>query len=422
MPNEFIVEFECPQCGAPASLEETSRLFICKYCNVKSYLVPKDVFHYVFADKAPENKEIIYFPFWRLKGILFICSTDFTVYSEPFETVYQAVRSEFFPNGIGFKTQVMKMRFAGPEFKGRIFMPEIPFEDIAEQIKYDYVKAHMREHLSDFAFYDLEFIGTKEIIYAPYYVHDKTLYDGISNEPADKLMKGSIVAKEAPMADLPPDALLSQTVKFIPILCPHCGWDMECARDSFLLACANCDSFYEPRQGEIKKIGVGFMPGDVNTALYLPFWRLKAALNGIQLDTYGDLIKVGNLTKFVAAAEQQRPFYFWIPAFKIVSKLFLQIATHVTLCQPHGKIEPTIPKLPIYPVNLPISEVLKFPRTLVANFIAFKSIHFPKLQSIEIIPQRIALVYLPFQAYGSEYVHPDYRVRITGKTLEHHRQ
>jgi hypothetical protein len=422
MTAEFIVEFECPQCGGPASLEETCRLFICKYCNVKSYLVPRDVFHYVFADKAPENKEIIYFPFWRLKGILFICSTDFAVHSEPVDYMYQALPSDYFPDSLGFKTQVMKMRFAGPEFKGRIFTPEISLEDIAEQIKHDYVAAYRQAYLTDLAFYHLEFIGITEIIYAPYYIHDKTLYDGISNERIDKFWEGSIAVDEKLMADLPPVAHLRQDVKFIPTLCPHCGWDMECARDSLLLACTNCSSFYKPRQREVKKLGVGFMPGDKDTALYLPFWRLKVTVNEIQLDTYGDLIKIANLAKVVSEEDKQRPFHFWIPAFKIVSKLFLQIATHVTLCQPHGKIEQAMPKVPIYPVNLPISEVLKFPKTLIANFIVFKDIHFPKLQQIGITPQRIALVYLPFQAYGSEFVHPEYRVRVTGKTLEHHRQ
>jgi hypothetical protein len=44
-----------------------------------------------------------------------------------------------------------------------------------------------------------------------------------------------------------------------------------------------------------------------------------------------------------------------------------------------------------------------------------------KKNSSIIFEKRIALVYLPFQAYGSEFANPDFRVRVTGKTLERHR-
>src|SRR3989339_2060059 len=30
--------------------------------------------------------------------------------------------------------------------------------------------------------------------------------------------------------------------RFVPTLCPHCGWDMEGQKDSLVLICRNCDS------------------------------------------------------------------------------------------------------------------------------------------------------------------------------------
>lgn len=63
MSNEVIVEFDCPQCGAPAGLEETSRRFVCDYCSVKSYLVPQEVYHFVLPGRSPADKAIIYLPF-----------------------------------------------------------------------------------------------------------------------------------------------------------------------------------------------------------------------------------------------------------------------------------------------------------------------------------------------------------------------
>jgi DNA-directed RNA polymerase subunit RPC12/RpoP len=422
MDNEFIVEFECPQCGAPASLEETSRLFVCEYCTVKSYLVPQEVYHFVLPSRAPQDKDIIYFPYWRLKGVLFICEPHLTVYTEPIDLIYQAAPSDFFPRSLGFKTHVMKMRFAGPDLKGRIFKPTIPLHDIVAHMKYEYEIGYKQQYETELAFYHAEFVGLLEIIYAPFYIHESTLYDGISNERVDMFRHDPIHIDEELMAALPPEECLNQDVKFMPTLCPHCGWDMDCAKDSYLLACKNCSSFYKPRQGKVKKLGVGFIPRETNTALFLPFWRLKADVKGIQLTTFGDLIKVANLIKVVSGNDKQRQFYFWIPAFKIASKLFLQIATHVTLCQPQGKFERSMPDVPMYPVNLPISEAIKCPKTVIANFIAFKDIHFPKLHQFEITPKRLALIYLPFQAYGSEFVHPDFKVRVTNKTLEHFRE
>jgi hypothetical protein len=46
---EFLIEYQCPQCGAPAILTETDRLFTCQFCRVKSYLLPGDYFRYVLA-------------------------------------------------------------------------------------------------------------------------------------------------------------------------------------------------------------------------------------------------------------------------------------------------------------------------------------------------------------------------------------
>ena len=58
--TSFIIEHQCPQCGAPAELEETDRLFQCGYCRVKSYLTIPDYFRYTLPHHAPAGKELIY--------------------------------------------------------------------------------------------------------------------------------------------------------------------------------------------------------------------------------------------------------------------------------------------------------------------------------------------------------------------------
>ena len=74
--SNFLIDYQCPQCGAPAVLDETDRLFFCEYCRVKSYLITKDYFRYTLPSKAPENKKLLYFPYWRFKGMLFSCVSN----------------------------------------------------------------------------------------------------------------------------------------------------------------------------------------------------------------------------------------------------------------------------------------------------------------------------------------------------------
>ena len=44
---------QCPQCGAPADLEETDRLFACPFCRVTSLLLTRDYFRYVLPARNP---------------------------------------------------------------------------------------------------------------------------------------------------------------------------------------------------------------------------------------------------------------------------------------------------------------------------------------------------------------------------------
>ena len=55
-------------------MEETDRLFACEFCRVTSYLYAKDVFRYLLPSKAADSKELVFFPYWRFKGMLFACA------------------------------------------------------------------------------------------------------------------------------------------------------------------------------------------------------------------------------------------------------------------------------------------------------------------------------------------------------------
>ncbi len=409
MSTEFIVDFQCLQCGAPAELKETTRLFACQYCGVKSYLVPRGEFQYVLPSRVPAGLETIYFPYWHVQGVIFVCDESLSIGSAVVNEVIQATPSEYFPVDLGFKAQVMKVTFPGPETKGQIFYPDTTRNEVVDFIKSEFPCG-----------YHSEFIGFTDIIYAPFYIQDDTLWDGISKRRVDKFWDVDIEVTPEMVDDLGPAENLQQDLKFIPTLCPNCGWDMDCAEDSFLLGCRHCNVFHKPQWDGLKKLGLAHLPGDSKTSIYLPFWRIQAEVEQFQLNSFADLIKVANLSKPVRPEDQERPFYFWVPAFRVDSHLFLQIAKHVTLCQPRGELNRSIPDVTTYPVNLHMSEALKSLKTVFADFVGLKEKNFPLLEDIGVKPKRIALVFIPFQTMGSEVVSQEYRVQVNLRLLEHY--
>ena len=97
----LVIEHQCPQCGAPVLLEETDRLLACEFCRVKSYLMPKRFFRYMLPNAAPEDRDLVYAPYWRFKGMLF--SSVLSGVKHRFIDVSQrAVSTPVFPGVSGF--------------------------------------------------------------------------------------------------------------------------------------------------------------------------------------------------------------------------------------------------------------------------------------------------------------------------------
>lgn len=410
MNRRIVVEFECPQCGAPASLEETSRLFDCRYCSVRSYIVPRRSFQYVIPGRIPPGKPAVYFPYWRFRGVLYVALESLKVHGEVINDVLHAADSDRFPESVGVRAEVLTVRFAGPHATGHVFAPALSHDDAIE----NYMSLYQ-------AGYHSEYLGTLHLIYAPFFIHDNTLYDGMARSRVDAFWEAEkkIIIDDEWLRALPPERALPQDVKFLPTLCPNCGWDMTCARDSWLLACEKCGSFYSPRWDGWRKLGVCHVPGDGSTAIHLPFWQFRAEVTGTTLHTRGDLAREANLIRRPQGNEAEAPFHFWAPAFRIDSKLFLQLAKRITLGQPDGPMVQERPKAEAYPVNFPPSETAKILKIILADFIRFPEIHFPQLNDILVKPKRYRLVYLPFQSAGSEFIHPQYGVRISSRTLNH---
>jgi hypothetical protein len=159
---------------------------------------------------------------------------------------------------------------------------------------------------------------------------------------------------------------------------------------------------------------LGKQPNDV---VYLPFWRVRAHIEGIQLDTEADLVKRANLPKVVNDAMDQRPFCFWSPAFKVRPKVFLRLAQGLTLIQPEGQLRSQLPSADTHPVTLPFSEAIESLKLLLAQFVKPRRDFLPRLPLINIHPQKLLLIFLPFRRGHHDLVLEGQRLALNKNVL-----
>jgi len=404
--TNFIIEHQCPQCGAPAELEETDRLFRCGFCRVGSYLTVPGFFRYSMPHKAPAGKQLIYYPYWRFKGMLFSC-LEKGVENRFLDVSHQALRSTQFPLNIGFRGQTQKLRFASTEADGTFLRPDVAFEDVLAGWRDQYSAKLPKPILHQ------DFIGeTWSLIYAPFY-QDGKIVDAVLNQPvpgsrADQLEDGLLHAdtRQWPM-------------DFLATLCPQCGWDLDGDRDSLVLDCGNCHTLWWEKKGKLEPLKAAHVPVKGDDWIYLPFWRIQADVSHLQLQTYADLIAAANLPKVVQPGWDQLPFYFWNPAFKVRPQSYLTIAGNVTLNQPMDRLASGRPKGRTRGVNLPLQEAVESLKLNLAAFLRPIERRSDLIPRIEIRPLRFLLVYIPFQDTYHELVQPKLNLAVSKSVLAH---
>jgi len=335
--------------------------------------------------------------------MLFSCVID-GIRNRYIDMSHQAVDSRFFPTSIGLRSQALKLKFVTLETKGHFLKPDFPIKQVMKIFE-----SRFNTELPDPIFHQ-DYIGeTLSIIYSPFYV-DKKIYDAILNHPINE--------------DLPEDFDVSHfaggvpdwKIDFLSTLCPDCGWNLEGERNSLVLVCKNCESLWRPDKKGLNKLNFAQIPMKGDDIVYFPFWRIKADISCIQLDTYADLIKVANLPKVVQEGWDQIDFHFWIMAFKVRPQKFLRIATNMNLSQPREELVPELPKKDL-PVTLSLTEAVNSLKLILANFVMPKKAVFPLLKDIAITPKSCLLVYVPFKEKHHEFVHPSYPISISKNHL-----
>ncbi|MBW1801535.1 MAG: hypothetical protein JRJ85_12505, partial [Deltaproteobacteria bacterium] len=392
------------QCGAPATLEETDHLFSCEFCRVKSYLLGR-FYQYVLPQSAPKNKELFYYPYWRFKGMLFNCTAN-GITHRILDVSHQAIPSDRFPVSVGLRSQTLKLRFLAPDMEGYFLKPSVPFQEVVQIVEKRF--ASMEQN----SMFGQSFIGeSTSLLYSPFY-SDTKIYDAVLNKPLLSENPGDFNAFSLPGGT--PD----WNIKFIPAQCPECGWDLDGARNSLALQCNNCKTVWQAGKKQFMKLKFGYIPDEGKNVTYLPFWRIKADVTGINLGSYADLVKIANLPKVIQSQWEEQAFRFWSPAFKVRPQNFMSLSRNLTLSQPQDRIESALPDRTVHPVTLSIWEAIEGLKMNLASFMKPPKILYPKLPEINIKPQSFVLVYIPFYERGTELNQPAYRLRINKNILK----
>lgn len=424
------IEHECPQCGGAVTLDETDTLLSCTFCKTKLFMQTPDYFRYCISPRDPFREDIIYIPYWRFRGMHFLCKTS-GIENGLVDKTFLAIESSALPSSLGLRPQSLKIKFAKPGGGLRYLRPKLAFDRslaaAKNAVEYELVRTtgsriarispddwdivpDVRLEIKEKRIYHETFIAdTLSVIYAPFYIKDEKLHDGVTDDIL------GIASAEVLNADVVKD---NWRINFLPTICPNCGWDTISGNDSCTVFCGNCRRAWHVTEKGLLPAAFARMASSVGeSSLYLPFWRISAGMTGIKLDSYADFIRLTNIPRALQPAWEERPFHFWFPAFKAAPSAFLRVAKQLTVANPEGTDSITL-DAPIVPVNLPLRDAFDGSRTLIADLTLRKKIILPTLNDLTAEIREALLVLIPFKENHQELVQSDMNFSLFKNSLK----
>ena len=402
------IELQCSQCGAPISLEETDRLLTCSYCHVKLYLWTPSQFCYCLPALKASSENLIFIPYWRFKGVAYSV-IPFEVRHRILDATLLASSHRMLPVTLGIKPQALKLCFASGEIQGTFIKPQMSLQEAVMLIQKQFQV--LEGSLLNQPPFHREFIGELgSLVFFPVFVRNGAIVDGILGKAIGP--EKDLVLDEAPSGI--PD---HWQIRPMSTLCPNCGNALKGGRESILLFCTSCHVAWNPSSGRLVASKFEVVPGKQDSSVYLPFWRMQVAVTGITLKSYADLARLANLPKMIQSEWEEQEVYFWIPAFRVPSSLFLRLSKQMTLFQPVEKTEAVLPNAHLRPVTFSEESAAASLKIHLAHLLTKKKDIFPKLREITIGPVESTLVFIPFISTGSELVHPQLGIGLPRQTL-----
>lgn len=387
--SNWHILHQCPQCSATVDLQETTKVLSCEYCRTRLYLHCADYFRLVIEhNKLAHDAQLVYAPYWRLKGISFSMYDDLLMRQSVAEITLRGTNLSIFPQNLGFRAQTQRLKYAVPTEDALFLKSDIAFDNVSHTIadQLDMAEVLMHRGLCHLRTFITETISQ---IYAPYYLYKDTLYDAVSKAK---------VAEGCDLANLLKQSTnkLQWMIGFVSAICPHCGWDLQAQSDSVCLICKNCQSIWEPSSTGLQRLSFFSIRQREREAIALPFWRVTAEIDGLQLETYADFARFVNLPKAPQKKWADMQMRFWFPAFKVSPQLFLRLQYQCTIAQYEDNLLQALPENP-YAITLSVAEVSSGIKSLLAHLAAKKRVVLSSISKLSINVKDYCLIYLPFK-------------------------
>lgn len=312
------------------------------------------------------------------------------------DATWRGIDEEKLPVSLGLRPQAMKLMPVVAATEGRFVKNTVPAKSAFAHA------AMIADPLSgkrDKDVYHRSFIGeTLSHIYQPCYLHEGIVYDAVINIP---LCQGHMIERHMGDAD---SSKISWEPQFISTICPECSSPLSGERDSLVLHCRNCQSLWQESSKKFQPLSWQVVESDDSSAQYLPFWKITFSTAGRALKSFGDYLRYTNQPVVVTEKYNLLPLSFWIPAFKVNPKAFLQAAAQLTISQwriPLGSRRDIIHD---HPVTLGQNEAVQALKSVLAATTLNKRNVLPFLPQMTIVDPRCELTYLPFASHPHEFV------------------
>lgn len=408
---DLAIEQGCPQCGAPVGIAESDRFFVCPFCKVSNYIVNPAGARYTLPCRdslARESGDLYFIPYIRFRGSVFLVSGS-EISHRIVDTTQLGFTDLLLPPSLGLRPQAMKLQWASCQTSGRFLPMTIKLQSILARAA----------NLSDMAsrgnadMLHRAYIGeTLSFLYLPVRQEEKNLFDAVT---------------DAALSPAPGDTFLQERSRpfqrrwqadFIAALCPQCGWELPGEGDCLALPCPNCHTAWELSGRGLQQLP--WLQGESRqeAAMWLPFWKIAAGIPELAVSSFADYVRVTNQTVAGGRPGKEEPLSFFIPAFKVRPKIFLQTATRMTLSQQHFHLAPGAGhSRRRYPANLALSEARQALKVTLAASALNKKAVYPLLPSIRFTDVRATLVYLPFHDDGHDLIQEQCGVAIAKNVL-----
>lgn len=411
---ELVFEQKCSSCGAPIVLHETDRLIHCPFCGVHNYMVDGGALRFLLPARPPagvDAGDLLYIPYIRFKGCMYQCQGH-EVRHAIVDTTRIAVDSEVFALSLGLRPQAMRLLQLTATAAGAFVPQRLKIASIfAQAVKMTalFVPDARRtvQHRA--------FIGeTTSRVYLPVYRRGDTVVDAVTNTELgrdaagwDELAGAAVRSRE----DWEP--------RFLSTLCPRCGALMHGEPDALVLHCRNCETMWDEDDGRFTALDWGRIPGRADSDLAVPFWKIPLRQDGeTPLQSYADFIRLTGQPVVARADDARRRFSFWVPAFKLPPASFLQVAHYLTVAQKRIAAGEPGGLDHAYPVTLCRREAVQALKSVLAEATLARKDLFPRLPALNLQPETVSLIYLPFRDAGHDRIERQTSVTITAAALK----